>query len=54
MEINEALAVWAYMQSQYKPNAEAKRAADEAWKIICREANRVIYPAHPAIRGESL
>jgi hypothetical protein len=44
MNLDEALAVWAYMQHQYKPSAEAKRASDEAWRVICREACKVIYP----------
>ena len=43
MNLDEALAVWAYMQHQYKPTAEARAKADEAWRVICREANKVIY-----------
>lgn len=43
MNLDEALAVWAYMQHQYKPTAEAKEKADEAWGVICREACKVIY-----------
>lgn len=52
MNLDEALAVWAYMQHQYKPTAEAKRKADEAWQVICREANKVIYPAETLSNGE--
>lgn len=47
MNLDEALAVWAYMKLQYKPTAEAKRAADEAWRVICQEANKVIYRPVP-------
>lgn len=42
MKLDEALAVWAYMQHQYKPSASAKLASDEAWRVICEEANKVI------------
>lgn len=43
MKLDEALAVWAYMQHQYQPSTEARRAADDAWQVICQEANRIIY-----------
>ena len=43
MYLDEALAVWVYVQHQLNPSEEAKRVADEAWKVICREANATIY-----------
>lgn len=42
MNLDEALAVWAYTKHQYKPSMEVRLAADEAWRVICEEANKVI------------
>lgn len=54
MNLDEALAVWAYMKNQYKPSAEALRAADEAWRVICEEANKVITRTSPTLSGTFL
>jgi hypothetical protein len=44
MTLEQALVVWAYMKHQYNPPAEARQVADEAWKVICAEANKIIFP----------
>jgi hypothetical protein len=51
MNLDEALAVWLYMQHQYKPSEEAKRKADLAWKVICSHANEAIH-REPVSNGD--